>query len=104
MGTENLGPSLTSEGRIHSIGRITFPRVDYFSGLLGGEAKCVCHAAEAVRGYFAHVRVMRGSVVNVSHPDAASDGGDGVGEGEGAFQVPGGGVGGGAAVQEILGP
>lgn len=28
MKTENLGTSLTSEGRIHSIGRTTFQRVD----------------------------------------------------------------------------
>jgi hypothetical protein len=34
MGVENPGPSLTSEGRIHSIGRTTFPSVDYFSVLL----------------------------------------------------------------------
>ena len=34
MGAENPGPSLTSEGRIHPIGRTTFPSVDYFSGLL----------------------------------------------------------------------
>ena len=36
MGAENPGPALTSEGRIHPIGRTTFPSVDYFSGLLGG--------------------------------------------------------------------
>lgn len=35
MGAENLGPSFISEGRIHPIGRTTFPCVDYFSGLLG---------------------------------------------------------------------
>lgn len=34
MGTENLGPPLTSAKRIHSIGKITFPPVDYFRGLL----------------------------------------------------------------------
>jgi len=30
-------PFLTCEGPIHPIGRITFPRVDYFSGLLGAD-------------------------------------------------------------------
>lgn len=33
MGAENPGPSFISEGRIHPIGRTTFPCVDYFSGL-----------------------------------------------------------------------
>lgn len=37
MGTKNLGASLTREGRIRSIGRITFRRVDYFSSLLKRE-------------------------------------------------------------------
>ena len=41
MEIENLGPSLTSEGCIHPIGRTTFPRVDYFSTLLDVEPQQV---------------------------------------------------------------
>jgi hypothetical protein len=36
MGAENPRPSFISEGRIHPIGRTTFPCVDYFSSLLAG--------------------------------------------------------------------
>lgn len=40
MEAENLGPALTSEGRIHPIGRTTFPSVDDFSGLLRNVWQC----------------------------------------------------------------